>query len=663
MIRCALVGNPNVGKSTLFNLLTKGIQHIGNWPGKTIECKHGACNIGKEKILFFDLPGSYSLSPFSDEEEVVIESLSKNNFDVILQVADACNLQRNLYFTLELMKFSKNLIVAINKDDCAKKSGIYIDEEKLSKEFKIPFVKISAKNEEGIDILLKKILDFEKKETEYFIPDEIKNTKFSEFEKEANSFSKEINVPSKWLALKLIEKDTFAIKLAEKSDKGKELYLKSLAVKKTIEDSINSDIGLYIAKKRHEFLEEVSKKCISYKKDKKETDIDKFVLNPIFGIPLFIFILWALFQLTFMASAPFSDLIEEFFVFLGNSITSSLEDINTPKWVISLVQDGVITGVGGILIFVPTILFLFIFLYALEDSGYMSRVAVILDGIAKKSGLCGKSFIPLVLGFGCNVPAIMSARILDKEKDRLTTMLLIPFMSCAARLPVYLIFIGVFFSQNQGLALLLLYLLGILLAIITSFILKKFIFKSEPGDLLIELPRYSFPSFKVVLVQAKNQTSAFIYRAGTIILAGSICIWFLSTMPYGVEYGSKESFSGIIGDVISPLFEPLGFGTWQASISLIFGFIAKEVVVSSMLISYGVGEEGLTDAISENFNLLSAISFMVFVLLYVPCIAVIGVLKRETNSWKITLGATAYYLVVAWIVSFIIFQIGLFLWY
>ncbi|MFA5049474.1 MAG: ferrous iron transport protein B [Candidatus Micrarchaeia archaeon] len=663
MIRCALVGNPNVGKSTLFNLLTKGTEHIGNWPGKTVECKQGHATFGKEKIAICDLPGSYSLSPFSDEEKVVVEALSKNNFDVILQVADACNLERNLYFTIELLKFSKNVIVAINKSDCAKKSKLIIDEKKLQEEFGIPFVKISAKNQTGINELLKQIIQSSKKPLSFKIPDEIKNREFIQFEKEIRPFARSLNIPSKWLALKLIEKDSFAIGLAENSKKGKQITAKASLVGQNIESSLKSDIGSHIAKKRYCFLKKISEKSIKYAENRKEFNADKFILNPFAGIPIFILILWLTFQLTFILSAPFSDLIDEFFINLGEFLGAYLQNIGVSGWAISLLQNGIIAGVGGILIFTPTIIILFILLYTLEDSGYMARVAVILDGIARKTGLSGKSFIPLILGFGCNVPAIMSARILDKKEDRLTTMILIPFMSCAARLPVYLIFIGVFFSQNQGLILLLLYLLGIILAIITSFLLRKFIFKSESGELLIELPKYHFPSWKVVLMQAKHQTFAFIYRAGTIILVASIFMWFLSSLPYGVEYGSKESISGIIGGAIAPVLEPLGFGTWQASVSLIFGFVAKEVVVSSMLTSYGVGEEGLTSVLKEDFTTLSAISFMVFVLLYVPCIAVIGTLKRETNSWKITLGATIYYIAVAWIISFLVFQIGLFLGY
>ena len=583
MKNVALLGNPNVGKTTLFNSLTGSNQRVGNWAGVTVDKKEGFF----DDFKIVDLPGIYAMDTFSNEEKVSKEFLENGKVDLILNIIDASNIDRNLYLTMQLKQFKKPIILAINMIDVAEKKGIDIDYKKLEKLLKVTVVPIQASKEQGIDDVKK--------------------------------------------ALKNIDNN--------KVD--------------------NNDYNFSSEKETYVYIENLLSECT--KKDNKATKtikekLDNIMLNPWLAYPIFFIIMALTFQITFSwIGQPLSDLLDSL---LNDSLVPIIESLiqGTAPWFQSLIIDGIIGGVGGILVLLPIILSLFACITILEDSGYMARVAFLMDKIMRKMGLSGKAFIPMIVGFGCSVPAIMTARTLESEKDRKLTALLIPLMSCNARLPVYSIFAAVFFPNSIGLVVASLYFLGILLAFILGIIFKHTIFKNEEEPLLIELPEYKLPSLKNLLNQLYEKTKGFLVKAGTLIFAMSIILWFLSNFNFSGMTDVNDSILASVGGFIAPIFKPLGFGNWQSSVSLLTGLIAKETVVSSMSVIFA-GD--LQTMLPLHFTTLSALSFLVFVLLYTPCITVVGTMKKEFGS-KLTLFSVTYQLVLAWIVSFLVFNIGSF---
>lgn len=596
MARIALLGNPNVGKSSLFNSLTGNRQKVANWPGKTIECKKGVCRVGKEKLEITDLPGTYSLTPFSDDEKVVEEALEKTEFDALVQIADSSNLERNLYLTLELLDKTDKLVVALNMSDVATKEGLEIDEEKLSKLLGVNFVRIDARDKKTLGPLLVKVAQVSKKRAK--------------------------------------------AKTARKASR------------------------VELVKGRYTLIQKAVDECVKKRKERQAKEwFDGIALHPIIGPMLFLLVMYTVFQLTFFLSEPLTQGVEYAWGLAAEFVAAGVHDIAfAPAWAASLIENGVIAGVGSVISFFPQIAVMMFLLYFLEDSGYLARVVVVLDGFLKRVGLGGKAFIPLLLGLGCNVPAILATRIVREEKTRLGAILSIPFMSCSARLPVYVLFAGVFFPGNEANVIFLMYILGFAIAIATALIVKKKL-GNEEEELLIELPRYHWPFLKNVYLETRNSVESFAKRAGTIILAASIVIWFLSSAPYGVEYGSQESLAGALGGAVAPLFSPLGFSSWQSGLALLNGMVAKEVVISTLATTHGLGDEtGLPEAIAAEFTAASALAFMVFVLLYVPCFAALGAIKSETGSWKTTALATAYYLLAAYAAALIAYAIASRVW-
>lgn len=662
-IRIALAGNPNVGKSTLFNQLTGMRQHVGNWPGKTVEKKEGAFHYKDIEIEMVDLPGNYSLSAYSIEEIVSRDYIVDENPDVIVNIVDASNLERNLYLTVQMMELGANLVLALNMNKFAAKKGLSIDAKKLSKLLGIPVVKIEASDETGSEDLLNAIITVYKK------PNDVqKRLNYGvELSEHINELQRIIeadnalnNISSNWTAIKLLENDKIIIEKVKQTQNGPNIVSNSEKIQKHLKDIFGEDSDEAIADARYGFIAGLMQESVKKPKIDKITRsdyIDQVVTNKYLGIPIFLFIMWLTFQITFTVGAPFQELVETFFGWLGETVASILGT----GWVSSLVVDGIIGGVGGVLVFVPLIFLLFLMLSILEDSGYLARAAFLMDKFMHKLvGLHGKSFIPMILGFGCCVPGIMATRTLENEKDRLLTMLIVPFMSCSARLPVYALFAAAFFSAYQGWVIFSLYLLGMMVAIIMAFIFKKTLFAGISAPFVMELPPYRRPTLKGTLIHTWERGYLFIKKAGTIILALSVAIWVLSSLPMGVEYGSQASITGQIGTVMAPVFAPLGFGQWQPSVSLIFGILAKEVVISTFGTLYGVGDggSGIITALHDTFSPLAAYSFMAFVLLYIPCLATIGTIKRETNSWKWPAFTIIYTTAVAWVVSFIIYQGG-----
>ena len=586
MTTIALLGNPNVGKTTLFNSLTGSNQKVGNWPGVTVDRKEGSY----KHMKIVDLPGIYAMDTFSNEEKISKNFLKTEDVDLIVNIVDGSNLERNLYLTMQLKEFKKPMVILVNMIDVATKKGVNIDYNALEKSFKAKVIPIIASKEKGLDGIFQ-FLD--KKDYSDFL------------DTEEYSFSDE-----------------------------KEAYN-------------------YIGNKL--------KKCmkINENNDKLNTSqkIDKVVLNPYLAYPIFIGIMLLMFQFTFAwVGQPLSDLLDGFVADTLMPFVSNLLS-NTAPWFQSLIVDGIISGVGGLLVLLPVIIALFFCLNILEDSGYMARVAFIMDTFMRKIGLSGKAFIPMITGFGCSVPGIMAARTLESEKDRKLTALLIPFMSCNAKLPVYVIFVAVFFPNNATFVIASLYILGILMAFLIGLIFKNTLFKKDEEPFIMELPEYKIPDAKSVFKELSSKTLGFLKKAGTIIFAMSVLIWFLQNFNFtGLVSDIEDSFLFNIGSFIAPIFKPLGFGSWEASVSILTGIMAKETVISTMEVIYA-GD--LAAILPYHFTALSAFAFMVFVLLYTPCMSAIGTIKKEFGG-KFTIFSVLMQLTVAWIGAFLIFNIGSF---
>ena len=659
-----LAGNPNVGKTTVFNRLTGMRQHVGNWPGKTVERAEGHFKHGNYEFDVVDLPGNYALSAHSMEEIVSRDFIVDDDSDVIINVVDAANLERNLYLTVQMMELGANLVMALNMNDFAKKKEHIIDIKLMSELLGFPVVEINAKTGDGFDELLTTVekqaenpIDSSKK---LVYSNDIKGH-LAEIQQYIEQDKGLMDVPSVWTAVKLLEKDTIVIDKVQHSSNGSRIMVEVDKVSKHLYDVYKEGPEEVIANARYAFIGGLMAEAVKRPAVEKEstTDkIDKIVTNRLLAPFIFLIIMYVMFQLTFTIGAPFQDMIDQAFGALAGWVGGFLGE----GLLSSLICDGVIGGVGGVLTFLPIIILMFLFLSILEDSGYLARAAFTLDIIMHKIvGLHGKAFIPMILGFGCGVPAIMATRTMENEGDRMLAMMLVPFMSCTARLPIYGIFIAAFFSENQGLMLILIYVLGIFVALIVAAILKRTMFKGLSTPFVMELPTYKIPSVKGVLLHTWEKVKGFLRKAGTLILACSIVLWILQNIfPWGGT-DPQMSVLGIIGNTIAPIFAPLGFGTWQAAVAIIAGLAAKEVVVATFGTLAGMeedDEEGITNLVHDTFTPLSAFSFMAFTLLYTPCFAAIGAIKQETNSYKWALTMCAITLVTAYIVAFLIFQVG-----
>ncbi|WP_405272558.1 ferrous iron transport protein B [Methanobrevibacter sp.] len=660
-----LAGNPNVGKTTVFNRLTGMRQHVGNWPGKTVERAEGHFKHGSYEYDVIDLPGNYALSAHSMEEIVSRDFIVDDDSDVIINVVDAANLERNLYLTVQMMELGANMVMALNMNDFAKKKDHIIDIPLMSELLGFPVIEISAKDGDGFEELLttveKQASNPIDSSAKLSYGDELKEhlgDLQSLIEKDSNL----LDVPSVWTAIKLLERDSIVIEKVQKSSQSSAIMAEADKVAGHLHDLYDAGAEEVVANARYAYINGLMAEAVKRPDVEKETTtdkIDRIVTNRFLAPFIFIFVMFLLFHLTFTIATPFCDFIDEWFAWFGEYLAGAVGN----EILGSFLQDGIIGGVGGVIVFLPQIILMFLFLSILEDSGYLARAAFTLDKVMHSIvGLHGKAFIPMILGFGCGVPAVMATRTMENESDRLLSMMLIPFMSCTARLPIYSIFIGAFFVANKSIILLSIYLLGIVVALIVAGILKRTMFKGMSAPFVMELPTYKVPSLKGVLLHTWEKTKGFLRKAGTIILGSAIIIWILSSVPFGVEYGSQESVLGMIGSAIAPVFAPLGFSTWQAGIAILTGLVAKEVVVSTFTTLGGLeedDEEGTIALVHDLFTPLSAYSFMAFCLLYVPCFAAIGAIKQETNSWRWPLIMCAITLVTAYIVAFLIYNVGM----
>ncbi|MFA4902433.1 MAG: ferrous iron transport protein B [Desulfobaccales bacterium] len=712
VLTVAVAGNPNSGKSTLINGLAGTRLQVGNWPGVTVEKKEATLEFQGRRVRLVDLPGTYSLSPYSEEEVIARDYLVEARPDVILNVVDATNLERNLYLTVQMLELGLPVVMALNIYDEARNKGWEINPALIEETLGIKVIPTVATKKEGLTALMEAVLEVGDN-PEAHAPRPLNygqdlEAAVVEVDKEIRLHSPALveRYPARWLALKLLESDP---RIVEETGLGTGSFISRAAkhLKEAHGDDIESLLGDARYAQASGLTREVLKKKTTTKRELTEK-IDRIVLHRFLGIPIFLAAMWVMFKLTFDVSNPYAD-------WMNGLVTGPLKRwaeallglVAAPDWTVSLATEGVLAGVGFVIVFIPVIFAMMFFITFLEGSGYMARAAFVMDRAMHSMGLHGKSFIPLLLGFGCNVPAVYATRTLENPRDKILTALLIPLMSCGARLPVYVLFAGAFFPGRAGTAIWSLYVMGIVMAVLVGILFKKTLFKGENPLFIMELPPYRMPTLKSLMIHTWEKGKHFLIKAGTYILAVSVLVWFLLNLPWGVEQ-KKDSYLGQAGTVIAPVFKPLGFGNWEAASSLVTGVIAKEIVVGTMgeiylpkekkaedekpptfledlqeigvsflsatkqagenvISSFGVAKlsaeekeetKPLKKVIQGAFTPLSAYAFMAFVLLYMPCMIVAVAFRDEFGTWKWFGVAFAYQMVLAWGVALVIYQGG-----
>lgn len=649
-LQVGFVGNPNCGKTTLFNAYTGAKLKVANWPGVTVEKKEGALKYHNHMYRLVDLPGIYSLTSYTMEEKLSREYILHDDVDVIVDVADASALERNLYLTLCLIELGKPVILALNMMDIVKERGMELDLHRLPEVLGIPVVPVSARKKTGLEVLMHAVAHHkvEGNDRQVFdYPDRIEE-KITQIR---------LRLKEKYPAME--NSRWYAIKLLEQDDEVTQKY--GSLVEGIVDRSYENDI---INEKYH-FIERVMAEVL-VNKEKKEafTDkIDNVLTHPVLGIPIFLGIMAVVFFLTFTVGDFLKGYVEMMIDYVSGYIIGGLESLGAGAWVISLMKDGVFAGVGGVLSFVPNIFILFLSLGLLEDSGYMSRVAFVMDSVMDKLGLSGRAFIPMLLGFGCSVPAVMASRALEDEQDRKRTIMLIPFMSCSAKLPIYLVFSQLFFGKAAMLVAYSMYILGLVLGIFVAFVHSKMLKGSVKQPLLIELPEYKTPNKRTIAIYVWSKLKDFLSKAGTTICAASIVMWVLLNLNHtGLVSDMSQSFGASFGKFLVPLLAPAGLGLWQIAVMLISGLAAKEVVASSFMVLFQVSSSSNANILEMlsgmGFTSLNAYCLLVFCLLYTPCLATVMTIRKETGSTRWTLGLVAFQMVFAWAVTVIIFQAG-----
>lgn len=670
------VGNPNCGKTTLFNAYTGANLKVANWPGVTVEKKEGAMRMHDSTYRLVDLPGTYSLTSYTMEETVTRQYILSDDVDVIVDVADASALERNLYLTLQLIELGKPVVLALNMMDIVQERGMEIDLHRLPEMLGIPCVPVSARRQSGLEILIHTVAHHKDKSQgekiiHHHAPEESRHKDAREHHKHyAVVYTDDVedkideienrlreNYPDlenlRWHAIKILEND-------QEIRKNYPLDFSDILDRDYEKEIINQKFG---------FIEEVIGECVANKSRKAEaTDrADRILTHPVLGLPVFLLIMAGVFFLTFTVGDWLKGYFEAALEWLTAHAEVFLTSIGTSDMLVSLITDGIISGVGGILTFLPNIFILFLALAFLEDSGYMARVAYVMDGIMGRIGLSGRAFLPMLLGFGCTVPAVMASRVLENRKDRLRTILITPFMSCSARLPIYVLFSEMFFGDRAMIAAFSMYVLGLAVAILAAFVLKTADREKDGNMLLIELPEYKTPNAHTIRVYVWEKVKDYLSKAGTTIFLASVAMWFIMNLgPHGFTTDMDASFGALIGRVLAPLFKPVGLGYWQIVLALLSGIAAKEVVVSSCSVLFGIGNVATQAGMSSlssllgsmGFGALNAYALMAFCLLYVPCMATLAVIRRETGSWKWTGGMVLFQLLTAWTAAFIIFQVG-----
>jgi len=713
----ALAGNPNSGKTTIFNNLTGTRQKVGNWPGVTVEKKEGNLDRFEYDLKIIDLPGTYSLTAFSLEEVIARDFILDESPDVVVDIIDATNLERSLYLATQLRELDTKVIFVLNMSDMALERDIKIDERKLSELLDVPVVYTVGNRNEGIDDLLKKAIEAAESSKKLPMERRVKYSKdiekvvtqLSDFI--ANRIQEDFPYDVRWIAIKLLEDDRIIKKrvLKETSDHAQIILEETRRHRDRLAKLYNEDPGIVMTEERYGFIAGIIKKTLKISRKRRvdvSRNIDLVLTNRFLGFPIFIFFVWIMFQMTFTLGSYPMEWIES-----GIELISGIVGNLLPGGLFSdLIINGVIAGVGSVVIFLPNILILFLFIAIFEDTGYMARAAFLMDKIMHLIGLHGKSFIPMLMGFGCNVPAIMATRTLESEKDRILSVLINPFMSCSARLPIYILLAGTFFAERAGNVIFSIYLLGIVTAILVGRIIRSTLLRGDTAPFVMELPPYRMPMFNSLMIHMWDRSVIFLKKMGGIILIGSVVVWVLSTFPQNIQFSrdydaqihsikasyqakvsgvtgmaretlesardveiaklestrfaekAEKSYMGRIGKAMAPVFAPLGID-WRGSVALLTGFVAKEIVVSTMGVLYAVGDEEEGEALQNTLKTsgmtpLSAYAMMVFVLLYIPCLATVAAIKRETNSWKWASFSVVFNLSLAWIMAFAIYQGG-----
>mgnify|MGYP004474082675 FL=1 len=665
-INVACIGNPNCGKTTLFNALTGSKLKVANWPGVTVERFEGQTSFEDVDITLIDTPGIYSLTCYTIEEKVTRQCAMDDSIDVIINVVDASSLERNLYLTLQLLELGKPIVLALNMMDIVKERGMEIDMHRLPEMLGgIPVVPVSAAKRTGLDILLHAVVHHYEEgngrkgapgdETEYVLkyPPEIED-KIAKLEVMMGAHYP-THSSVRWHAIKLLEDD----------EEVKKEH--PISVTNVVDRSYEKDI----IQCKYAYIEKVVNETLFHKNQKAaSTDkVDKVLTHPFWGIPVFLLIMCAVFFLTFTVGDLLKGVFEQGLAWLSAAASAGLDAIGVTAWLKSLIVDGIIAGVGGILTFIPNIFILFLALAVLEDSGYMSRVAYVMDSVMGRVGLSGKAFLPMILGFGCTVPAIMATRALETEHDRRKTMFVTPFMSCSARLPIYVLFSEMFFPEHPAMVAFSMYVIGMVIAILAALVINRMEKGQINDSLLIELPEYKRPNARTIRIYVWNKLKDYLSKAGTTIFIASIVIWFLLNFGIGgMVDNPAESFGAVIGHLLVPVLKPAGLGMWQIGVALLSGLSAKEVVVSSFAVLFGVAnansDAGMAaivsniQSINPGFGALNAYCLMLFCLLYVPCVATVATVKKESGSWKFTGKMIVFQLVLAWMVTTIVYQIG-----
>lgn len=713
----ALAGNPNSGKTTIFNNLTGARQKVGNWPGVTVEKKEGKLRYKEYDLKIVDLPGTYSLTPFSIEEITARDFILNENPDIVVNIIDASNLERSLFLAIQILELGRPALFVLNMADVAEAKGIKINEKKLSQLLGLPIVFTIGNKNKGIDTLIEGAI---KEVSRFNEGKESRGIRYSQeiegciSKVETKILQSGINIDGvlRWNAIKILEDDKIVKQKFQElsSSAAKNIFQMSEVCRKRIYDLFEDEFEIVLTDDRYGVIAGIVKETVTnlaIKRIDMSRNIDLVLTDRFFGIPVFIFFIWAMFQLTFSLGAYPMEWIE----MVVSALSGSLDKLMPPSMLKDLLLNGIIAGIGSVIIFLPNILILFFCIALFEDTGYMARAAFLMDRVMHTSGLHGKSFIPMLMGFGCTVPAIMATRTLESDKDRILTILMTPFMSCSARLPVYIVLAGSFFAERAGTIIFSLYFTGIIIAILSGRFLRAVLFKGADAPFIMELPPYRMPMLKSLLIHMWDRSKMFLKKMSGVILIGSIIIWVLSSFPrsisYTVDYDEKitalkfdysqmiastagqeteelnrrlnleieeienkkeqervsNSYIGKIGKGLEPIFKPIGIG-WQASVALVTGFVAKEVVVSTMGVLYGVGAsegEALEKALKKSgMTALSALSMMIFVLLYVPCFATVLTIYRETSA-KWAGFNLIYTTMVAWGMSFLVYRTGMIL--
>ncbi len=654
-IRVGFVGNPNCGKTTLFNAFTGASLKVANWPGVTVERVEGSTSYKGRPIRVIDLPGIYSLTSYTIEEIVTRRCIEEGEVDVIINVVDASSLERNLYLTLQLLELKKPVILALNMMDIVEERGMEIDLHRLPEMLgHIPVVPVSARRRSGLDVLMHAVVHHYEEEPQGVVVhySDVIEEKISHIEKILYAKYGEME-NMRWHAVKMLEKDPEV-----QNDHPVD-----------VDHIVGDGYEKKIINEKYDYIEEVIEECLFNKEERAAfTDrIDGILTHPVWGIPVFLGIMAVVFFLTFVVGDFLKGYFEVGLDLFSGAVFAFLTRIHASSWIISLVVDGIVAGVGGILTFLPNIFILFLALAFLEDSGYMARVAYVMNEVMARVGLSGKAFLPMLLGFGCTVPAVMASRALPSDRDRKRTILITPFMSCSARLPIYLLFADMFFAEHALMVAYSLYMIGLAAAIAIAFVMHRLEKAGAEDALLIELPEYKTPNARTVWIYVWDKVRDYLSKAGTTIFVASIVLWFVLNFGMGgyVE-DVTESFAATFGRALVPFLRPAGLGSWQIAVALISGLSAKEVVVSSFSVLYGISNINSAAGMAELTSGLSAVGFggvnayalMVFCLMYTPCVAAIGAIRRETGSWKFTIGMMGFQIVAAWAMAVLVFQVG-----